>query len=670
MKVVGKVTDFFNSLLNQALWFWVSSWRRTNMAETLSRTLPHLFLEQAGIRPSQVMQYSKRGGDTFIPTTYESLRVEICVFAAGLLELGVKRGDRIGLIADNRREWLISDFAILGLGAIDVPRGCDATEQEIAYILAFSGCDLAILENEKQLDKILARKSLIPGIHTVILMDPPGENAKKIAEKEKLKVFSFEEVSASGSKRYAAAPDEYAREAALGKSEDLATIIYTSGTTGEPKGVMLSHRNFMHQIDTLPKILCLQPAQTWLSVLPVWHSFERLVEYALIGAGATMAYSKPIGAIMLPDFQAIKPQWMASVPRIWESVQEGIYRNIRQQGGIKLIMFTFFVSVGRNWAYFRNKLLGRLPDFGMRSRAFDILSSLLPLLFLLGARGLGELLVFRKIKQKLGGKFIAGVSGGGAMPPAVDHFFDALGIKILEGYGLTETAPVVAVRSVQRPVLGTVGAPLPGTEFRIVDDEGKVLGIGKKGNIQIRGPQVMMGYYRKPDLTQAVLQGDGWLKSGDIGMLGTGNELKITGRAKDTIVLRGGENIEPVPLEHRLAESMYIKGSVVLGQDKKFLAALIIPDQDSVTAWAKENGVPFVDYESLLAQPEVKELINFEINQLVNPKSGFKPFERIFCFALLAKPFVVDRELSAKQEIKRHAIADIYKHEIARLFKE
>ncbi len=636
----------------------------------MAATIPQLFLEQAKAIPTQAMQYSKRGGNTFIPTSYAELRTEISTFAAGLLDLGIKRGDKIGLISDNRREWLIIDLAILGLGAADVPRGCDATEQEIAYILSFSSCDLAVVENEKQFDKILERKSLIPDLHTIIAIEALSQDAQEKAKKAKIKTFSYDEIVAMGSRRYKDKPNEYAEAAAAGKSGDLATIIYTSGTTGEPKGVMLSHANFLHQVETMPERLNLVPGQIWLSVLPVWHSFERIVEYAIIGVSASMAYSKPIGAVMLPDFQAIKPQWMASVPRIWESVQEGVYKNIRQQGGFTLLLFNFFVGVGRHWAYYRNKLLGRLPNFGHRSRFLDIVSPLFPLLFLLPLRGLAELLIFRKIKTKLGGKFIAGVSGGGAMPPAVDHFFDAIGIRVIEGYGLTESAPVVAVRSMKRPLLGTVGAALRGTEFRIVDDEGKVLGHGKKGNILIRGPQVMMGYYKQPELTEKVISRDGWLHSGDIGMLTVDGELKITGRAKDTIVLRGGENVEPVPIEQRIAESIYIKQAVVLGQDKKFLAALIVPDQDTISQWAGENNIPVVDYESLLAQPEVKDLVNFEINQLVNQKSGFKSFERIFRFELLARPFAVDRELSAKQEIKRHAIAEIYRHEIARLFKD
>jgi long-chain acyl-CoA synthetase len=285
-------------------------------------------------------------------------------------------------------------------------------------------------------------------------------------------------------------------------------------------------------------------------------------------------------------------------------------------------------------------------------------------------RALGDVLVFKKIKEKLGKRFIAGVSGGGALPPSVDKFFDALGILILEGYGLTETAPVLGVRLKNHPVSGTIGPIHKGTEIRIVDEHGNALPPGHKGVIHVRGPQVMLGYYKRPDLTAKILSADGWLDTGDLGMLTVHGEIKIVGRAKDTIVLRGGENIEPVPIEQRLGESAFIQQAVVLGQDQKYLAALIVPRQEALIAWAEENEIPFNDYPSLLDQPEVKELIDSEINSLVSMKNGFKPFERIFRFALLPNPFEPGRELSAKQEIKRFTINELYKKQIRELFAE
>ncbi|OHD24716.1 MAG: AMP-dependent synthetase [Spirochaetes bacterium GWB1_59_5] len=635
----------------------------------MAETLALMFMERVRARPDLVMQYSKDEKNVFQATTYGQLLEEVAVFSAGLAQLGLSRGERIGLIADNRKEWLISDLAILGLGAADVPRGCDATEQELSYILSWSECAITILENEKQLAKIIARKTEMPLLKTVVLFDAASAKLTTEANAAGIEIKSFADVFAAGQKRRAKTPGEYETEAAKGKSSDVATIIYTSGTTGEPKGVMLSHANFLHQTEVLPEIIDLQPGQIWLSVLPVWHSFERIVQYAIIAVYDSIAYSKPIGAIMLPDFQAIKPQWMASVPRIWESVKDGIYKNIRQTGGAKKVLFGFFVAVGESYAYFRNMMLGLLPDFGNRSRILDLLMPIIPLILLAPLRGLGELLVFKKIKLKLGGRFKAGVSGGGAMPASVDIFFNTIGVQILEGYGLTETAPVIGLRPQRKPVMGTVGPAIRGTEFKILDEAGKDLGTCKKGIVYVKGPQVMLGYYKKPELTAKVLSSDGWLNTGDLGMLTKKRFLKLTGRAKDTIVLLGGENIEPLPIEQRICDSPYVKQAVVLGQDQHFLAAIIVPDQDMIMAWAKDNNIPIVDYETLLAQPEVKELIDYEIGQAVNAKTGFKSFERIFRFELLATPFEVGKELSAKQEVKRHVVAELYKHRIAKMFK-
>ncbi len=423
----------------------------------MADTLPLMFLDRARANPDLVMQYSKQGGDSFKPTTYKDMAEEVASLAAGFLELGVRRGDNVGLISDNRKEWLISDLALLGLGAADVPRGCDATDQEISYIMSFSSCSLTLLENERMLAKILDNRSSMPELKAAILFDPAGAEIAAKAKTAGITVYSYADVFAKGTGRRAAKPGEYEAEAAKGKADDVATLIYTSGTTGEPKGVMLSHRNFLHQCEVLPEIINIGAGEIWLSVLPVWHSFERIVQYAIIAVSASIAYSKPIGAIMLADFQAIRPHWMASVPRIWESVKDGVYRNIRQQGGLKKVLFTFFVGIGESWALLRNMLLGRLPNFGHRSRLLDIVLPIIPLILLAPLRGLGELLIFKKIKAKLGGRFRAGISGGGAMPGSVDVFFDTIGVKILEGYGLTETAPVLAVRPQRKPIMGTVG---------------------------------------------------------------------------------------------------------------------------------------------------------------------------------------------------------------------
>jgi long-chain acyl-CoA synthetase len=628
-----------------------------------------MFLERVRSNPELPAQYSKEESGKFKATSFLDILADIKIFGAGLLELGLVRGDHIGLIADNRREWLIADLAILGLGAADVPRGCDATEQEIRYILDFSECRIAILENERQLGKIVAQKAAMPGLAIALLFDPVPPKAKAEAEATGLRVLSFGEVCALGAPRAAAHPAEYEKAVAAGRRDELATIIYTSGTTGEPKGVCLSHGNFLFQTDFLPSIIHILPGHVFLTVLPVWHSFERVVQYVILSASAGIAYSKPIGSVMLADMVAVRPQWLTSVPRIWESIMDGVYRTLKNQSGIKKSLFAFFVGIGESYTFFRDHLLGRIAQFAPRIRILEIAASFIPFLLLSPLRALGGLLVFKTVKNKLGGRFIAGISGGGALPPAVDRFFSAIGILILEGYGLTETAPLIGIRPQDRPVMGTVGPVTLGSELKIVDELGQRLPAGAKGLIMVRGPQVMMGYYKRPDMTAKILGEDGWLDTGDLGMLTYKGELRITGRAKDTIVLRGGENVEPVPIEQKLTESEYIRQVVVLGQDQKYLAALIVPDQDAVTAWAAENAILIVDYESLLQQPEVAELIDFEVKELVSARNGFKSFERIFRFALLASPFEAGKELSAKQEIKRHAIVEIYHKEVKKLFE-
>jgi long-chain acyl-CoA synthetase len=642
-----------------------------------------MYIEVAQRQPDVTAQLSKDAQGTFQPTSYGTLLKEVSICAHGLHHLGIRRGEKVGLVSDNRKEWLIADLAMLGLGAADVPRGCDATAQEIAYILSWSECATAILENDRQLQKILDIKAgLLPfgsqslkespyaHLKTIILFDPPAPSMLEQAIGAGLAVFTFADIMREGLAFYEQDPEFFQHEAAKGGRGDLATIIYTSGTTGDPKGVMLSHGNFLHQTEYLPSIIGVKSGDVFLSVLPVWHSFERVVQYIILQAGATIAYSKPVGSILLADMQAVQPQWFTSVPRIWESIKDSVYKTIRQSGGVKKAMFSMFVGIGEAHAYFRNMLLDRLPKFAPRARAIDIAVAIIPFVLLSPLRALGDILVFKKIREKLGKGFIAGISRKKALPPSVDKFFDALGILILEGYGLTETAPVLGVRLRTHPVTGTVGPIHRGTEIRIVDEHGKVLPAGQKGVIQVRGPQVMLGYYRRPDLTAKILSEDGWLDTGDLGMLTVHGEIKIVGRAKDTIVLRGGENIEPVPIEQRLCESPYIQQAVVLGQDQKYLAALIVPREEALIQWAEENEIPFADYASLLEQPEVKELIDSEINACVSMKNGFKPFERIFRFALLARPFEPGRELSAKQELKRHTINELYKNQIRALFAE
>ncbi|MDR0584690.1 MAG: long-chain fatty acid--CoA ligase [Treponema sp.] len=635
----------------------------------MEQTLPLMLRTRAKENPDIHIQYYRDTSGGFLTKTYRRFYGEVCFLAAGLIKLGAGRGDCVGLISDNRHEWMVSDFGVLAIGAADVPRGCDVTAQELTHILGVTECTLAFVENQKQALKILSCKNELPALKILITFDPVDGETETAAAAGGLTVYYFADVIALGEKQEALAPGGAEAEMDKGGEEDIASIIFTSGTTGEPKGVMLCHRNFLCQLPSFNLIFELKPGDIWLSVLPVWHVYERLIEYVIFYNKTGIAYSKPISSVLMADFRTIRPHWMVSVPRVWEAIMDAICRNVNSMGGFTMRLFGLAVSLAKMYTYFKDLTFGLLPNFHGRIRALDAPAGFFPWLVLLPARGLAQLLVFNRIKRRLGGRFRAGISGGSSLPAKVDLFFNSVGIRLQEAYGLTESAPLLSVRRYKRPRRGTVGQPLPGTEIKIAGKNGRPLPPGRNGLIYARGAQVMKGYYQKSEATAAVLSADGWLNTGDIGMLTFDNELRITGRAKDTIVLRSGENVEPVPIEHKLQESPFIRHCMVTGQDQKYLAALIVPNQQALMDFAEENAIPIVDYELLLQQPEINELIAAEIADRVGPKTGFKPFERVFKFTLLSKPFEQGRELSPKMALLRHRITMLYAKEIYRLFK-
>lgn len=632
-------------------------------------TLPKLLRRIAAEHPATVAQYTRNAQGEFDEVSFADFYRIVLDYAAGLKVLGTSRGDHVGLIADNRKEWFHTSMAIMALGAADVPRGCDATVREISYILSFSECRTVVLENGAQVQKILETRAEMPLLKSIIMIDALSGDLLSACRDAHFTVYTYENVISLGSEFRGKNPGAMEAELEKGVADEIATVIFTSGTTGEPKGVMLSHDNFLCQLEELPSRIPLNPGERALCVLPVWHSFERMCEYVIINAAGGIIYSKPIGSILLADFVKMNPALMPSVPRIWESVYDGIYRAMRKKGGISLALFSFFVSVALVHARCERAVKGLRPIFHPRQRLTGILWGSLPWLALNPLRALGNLLVFTKIQAKLGKNFVGGVSGGGALPPNIDEFFWAVGINVVEGYGLTETAPVVSVRPFSRPVFGTIGTPISCCEVKIVDDRGKEVACGVKGTVMIRGRNVMKGYYNKGELTARVLSSDGWLDTGDLGLKTRAGEIILRGRKKDTIVLRGGENIEPTPLEMKINESRYISQSVVMGQDQRYLGALIVVNRDELVGWAEENALETGDFTALLAHPQVKRLYETEIADLISAKNGFKLFERINRFALLEKPFEQGIELSAKQEIMRYRLNDLYRKDIKQLFE-
>lgn len=629
----------------------------------MESTIPRLLREKARLYSSAAAQMYKDENQVFQPVTFEELYTRVCRLAAALKAEGVKRGELVGLISDNRPEWLTADIALHCLGAADVPRGCDSTAEDIVYILSFCRCRFAIIENALQLAKVLEMEDRLTALEVIIVLDPAFD--PRSSPGGRFRIHRYEQLTDRGGQ---ADFREIEAEIDRGRAEDTATIIFTSGTTGEPKGVMLSHGNFLHQVYHVPERITVNPGDRWLSVLPVWHSFERIMQYIALGSGSTLCYSKPVGSVMLADIQKVRPMWMVSVPRIWESIREGVYRRAEESGTVKKAVFEFFVAVGVAWAAASDGVRGLRPRFRRRPRALDFAAGILPFILLLPLRALGSALVFKALRDKLGGRFKAGISGGGALPAHVDSFFQAAGILLLEGYGLTESGPVLAVRSQNHPVPGTIGPAAPETEIRILDDKGRELPPGRAGILHARGGQIMQGYYRRDDLTSEAIDGEGWLNTGDIAVRTHDGEITIVGRAKDTIVLLGGENVEPAPIENRLKLSPYIAAAVVVGQDRRHLGALILPDSENTRRWADENGVSYTDEAELLGTPELQALISNEIFRLISAGAGFKLFEKIVRFTVLRERFEIGRELSAKGEIKRRAVNEIHERAVASLF--
>lgn len=637
------------------------------MEKTLPRMLREVSQKYPDI-PAQMTRISKEGD--FETVTYKELYDNSQAFAGGLLALGTVRGEKVGLISDNRKEWEQADMGIMTIGACDVPRGCDASEKDLKYILSFTEVKTCIVENEFQIRKILNVKDEIPTLKRFIIFEEPTENEVKLCKEAKIDLLRFYDVVEDGKKYNEKNPGKIEAEMEAGQWDDIAAIIFTSGTTGVPKGVTLSHGNFITQLDELQERIYLKPAERAICVLPVWHVFQRLVEYVIISQAAVLCYSKPIGSILLPDMLALNPTLLPAVPRVFEAVYEGITTKMRRTGGIVEALFNFFTAIAICHSWMDRKMFRK--NF-MTHNEFTPgywLLFIIPWLLLYPWKLLGNVLVFKKVKAMLGTNFRAGVAGGGAYPKAIDQFFWALGINVVEGYGMTETAPVVAVRPVDAPIFGCIGTPIRGVSARIVDMEGNVLKPGNKGVLQIKGGTVMKGYYKRPELTEKAISPDGWLDTGDLAIESIHGELKILGRVKDTIVLTGGENIEPLPLEAKMQESRFIQTAVVVGQDQRNLGALILPNQEELELWANENNISFKDFEDLVKKPEAYKLIEDEIKELINAKNGFRMFEKIVKFAFLTKPFEVGKELSAKQEIMRYKLTEIYEKEIKGIFKD
>ena len=568
--------------------------------------------------------------------TFAELEASIDTTRTALRSLGLGGEDVVALLADNGPRWLIADQAVMSCGAADAVRGSTAPVEELHYIVEDCNACGLILQDHALLERLqglpLSDKIWEQLRFVVLLTDEqhPGEiqwcNQGPRADGSLVPLLSW-------SRLQQRAKDEPVQRAAVLSREAVATILYTSGTTGRPKGVPLRHRNLIYLIQQLIVAAQARPGERVLSVLPIWHSYERAAGYFLLSCGCRQFYTTIRD--LRDDLQNVRPHFLMSVPRLWESIQEGFQNKLRQASPGQRTLVRSALACSRfhcgQWRVWRN--LHPVPCNPVQRLLGLILASVsLPLHRLAGV------LFWPKLRQKLvGGQLRLAINGGGALSPSVDGFFEAVGIELLVGYGLTETSPVLTVRRSWWNRRGSAGQPLPGTEIRIVATEQtmgprEVMGWGQTGIVQARGPQVMGGYLGRPEATAQVLDGENWFDTGDLGYLLPDGSLMITGRAKDTIVLANGENIEPTPLEDALLAHPLVQQVMVVGQDRRTLTALVVLDESALT-------------EKQPAEPaRLMPMLRRELNQLLAQRRGSRREERLSALAFV-DPFTMDNSL-------------------------
>src|SRR3954463_12278550 len=536
-------------------------------------TLNQLFFDAvAKYNRPDALQYKKDGA--YKPISHSEVAERVRHAARGLASLGVRRGERVAILSENRPEGAIADFACLTAGLTDVPIYPTLPADQIAYILKDAGAVAIFVSNAAQAEKIREIRNQLPSLKTVIGFDEiPGLTNISIAQ--------LEQMGLPGENKESIAV--YREDALRVKPDDLATLIYTSGTTGEPKGVMLTHDNIYSNVQAARKAIPFEGADRCLSFLPLSHIFERMGGHYLMWAtGTSIAYAESIDTVPV-NLQEVRPTIVLSVPRLYEKMYARILETALTGGFLKRKIFFWARSVAERWA--NEKLAGTEPS-GMLARQY----------------ALAQKLVFSKLKARTGGRLRYFVSGGAPLSPEINKFFYAAGLVILEGYGLTETSPVIAVNTPEDFRIGTVGKSIDGVEVKIAAD----------GEILTRGPHVMKGYYNKPDATREAIDADGWFHTGDIGELRDGF-LAITDRKKDIIVTAGGKNIAPQPLESLIKTNKYVSQAVVIGDKRKFPVVLVVPNFDQLEKYAKIKNILWTDRSQLLAMPMIHAKMEKEV---------------------------------------------------------
>ena len=562
------------------------------------------------------------------PISHRTLAERVRRTALGLQALGMKEGDRVAILSENRPEWAIADYGCLTSALTDVAIYPNLPPDQIAYILRDSGSSAIFVSTAQQAEKVREIRRQCPTLRVVIGFSATREDGVDL---------TMAELEAKGAATET--PEsiaEYRRAAEAVRPDHLATLIYTSGTTGEPKGVMLTHDNIYSNVMSGAVQIPFSGDDACLSFLPLSHIFERMAgHYLMLQTGTSIAYAESIDTVPI-DMQLVKPTLVLSVPRLYEKMYARVLENALSGGAIKKQIFFWARNVADRWA--TEKLAGRTPGglLGMQYR-------------------LAQRLVFSKLKARTGGRLRYFVSGGAPLAAEINKFFYAAGLVILEGYGLTETSPVIAVNTPDAFRIGTVGKAFPGVEIMIASD----------GEICTRGPHVMKGYYNKPEATAEAIDENGWFHTGDIGQLEDGF-LRITDRKKDIIATAGGKKIAPQPIENKVKTNKYVSQAVMIGDKRKYPVLLVVPNWESLEKWARYKNLIWTDRAQLLQMPTVRAKMEKEVAEEL---AGLARFEMPKKVALLEHDFSIERgELTPTLKVKRRVIDESYKSVIDSLY--
>ncbi len=580
--------------------------------------------------------------------SYSELDQLITKASHAFYKIGLRKGEVVTIISENSPRWLIADQAIMRLSAIDAVRGINSPSVELDYIIKHSKSVGLIIQSNSIWEKLENKEELLKDLKFIINLEDFSDNG--ILSWEEFLRFGNEISSCS----YKAEVDKYS-------INDVATILYTSGTTGKPKGVPLTHANLLHQVINLACIADPKPGSSVLSVLPIWHSYERSAEYFFLSCGCSQFYTLP--KYLKEDIKQIKPIIMATVPRLWEAIYDGFFLALKKMPNTKQNLIKRLLinssKFKKNIRKFRNL---QVDDSSIieRIKALFLIFSFFPVHIL------SSIFLWPNLKKQLcGDKLKFPINGGGALPEHVDLFFEALGIDVLVGYGLTETSPVLTCRRTWCNVRGSSGQPLPSTEIKIVGENNSILRFKETGKIFARGPQVMGGYLNDASSSMKVLSIDGWFDTGDLGFLIPNGSLIITGRSKDTIVLSSGENIEPNPLEAKILSSEFISQVQLVGQDKKNLSALVVPNIDLI-----ESKFSEIDLIKINQNKEISKFYKSKINKLLKNRVGARSEEQIID-CLFISPFTIENNLLTQTlKQKRKEIEKLYETQIEEMYKK